>query len=242
MFSDKFIFEPCRRIKRSFYRCDSKFYLDEILEMYDDHETDGVVYTDGKTCSYYELTNNDLKKIDTSSIHLQGQFKAGGQSQNRLRRNREITRDFYIGNIAEKTVEVFYDKRKNCSKVRNLVFCGPAHFKTEVAEHREIKRFFDQSYTHILNMGILDYDILLEAVNNFDNPEEKETIGIIRDMIGTADDKLVFGDDILKLLSECQLATVYVHTSKIKEFRDLELSYEPTIIELSSNMTIGYGG
>ena len=88
--------------------------------MYDDHTTDGIVYTDGKTCIYYTLRNNDLKKISTSSIHLQGQFKNGGQSANRLARIRDHTRDQYIGKLAEKSVELFYDKTNNISKITTI--------------------------------------------------------------------------------------------------------------------------
>lgn len=242
MFSNKLIFEPSRRVKRSFYRCDSKFYLDDILEMYDDHVTDGVVYTDGKICGFYELTNQDLKKIDTCSLHLQGQFKAGGQSQNRLRRNREITRDHYLGKVAEQTVEIFYDKKQNRPKVQNLIFCGPAEFKIEASNKKLIRKFFDNQLVHIVNMAYLDYQILIDTVNGFDDPFEKETLELIREMIACANDKLVFGDEIVKSLNACQLETIYVHRDSMSDFKKIKLNYEPTIQEMTSEMINEYGG
>jgi peptide subunit release factor 1 (eRF1) len=117
MFSDRLIFEPCMQVRNSFYRCDSKFYIDDIIQMYaEDHKINGIVYTDGEICVWYTLINNTLKKVTNDSINLQNQFKNGGQSSNRLARNREIQRDQYLTNLAEKTVSLYYDKNSNTSQ------------------------------------------------------------------------------------------------------------------------------
>ena len=70
-------------------------------------------------------------------------------------------------------------------------------------------------------MARLDYDLVLETFDNLGDPNEKEILDKIREMIELADDKLVFGDEIQKLLEGCQLATVYVHKDKIKEIKEI---------------------
>ena len=74
--------------------------------MYEDHEVNGVIYTDGSECIWYQLKGNNFKKMANINIYLQNQFKNGGQSSNRIARNREIQRDQYLLMLAEKTIDI----------------------------------------------------------------------------------------------------------------------------------------
>src|SRR5271156_1777534 len=115
MFNDRLIFEPMNRIRNTFYRCDSQFHIDELVSMYSkEYDINCVIYTDGNECCWYELKNRNFKRVAHRDINLQSQFKGGGQSANRHARNIEIQRDQYILMMAEKTVELFYDKEENC--------------------------------------------------------------------------------------------------------------------------------
>lgn len=210
--------------------------------MYDNHATNGVIYTDGKSCVYYTLKNGDLSKVSTSSIFLQGQFKNGGQSANRLARIRDNNREFFITQLAEKTVTLFYDRDENRPKVDNIVFCGPAQFKVELSSHRLIKKFFDFIYTlNISDMSNNNYKQIQTFISNLDNHEEKKSIGKIKQLIALADDKLIFGDEIIPLLKSCQIETIYIHKSCIDQLYT-NLDYEPTIVTVSSDMILEYGG
>lgn len=227
------------RVNKSFYKCDSKFHIDDIIDMYKSYDKNGIVYTDGKICIYYELVNRDLRKIYSSDIHLQNQFSNGGQSQNRLARNRDINRDHYISELAEKTVNLYYDKNINKSKISNIVFCGPAEFKIELSKHKLIIQYFEN--IHLINMADIDYNLLIETVNNFDDPKEKNIISSLNDMIRNADDKLTFGDDIIDSLKLCEIETIYIHED-CKTLDNLTFEYNPTIIILKSHMILDYGG
>lgn len=239
MFSNRLIFEPNARARNTFYRCDSKFYLDEILSMYEDHDTNAVIYTDGNYCTWYLLKNQDLKKIENRTIDLQNQFKEGGQSQNRLQRLRMIQRNNNLTILAEKTVDLFYDKTKNCQKSVNIIFCGPAEFKIELSQHKLISQFFTN--LHILTMSDMNYDLLIDYTDKIIDPVEYEIMNHLRYMIDTADQKLVFGQDIKQSLEECEIKTLYVH--KDNEFlKDYVSLYKLEIIKVSASMINEFGG
>lgn len=243
IFSNRLIFEPPQNIKHSFYRCDNKFYLDECLSMYMDHKTYGVIYTNGKTCLYYELCNNRLKKINTSNINLIGKFKNGGQSQNRLRHIRENNREFNITRLAEKVVNIYYDKPINKSKVCDIIFCGPARFKIELSNHRLIKKFFDNNNIHTFNC---DTHIELSKLNNYidmiNDPIERKHIDDIKNIIANEDDKLVFGNDIQNYLSSNMLSILYIHDTLIDKYDMNNVSHKTKIIILNSDFIMFYNG
>lgn len=248
MFSNRLLFEPVIKINESFYRCDSKFHIESIVGMYrNDHIINGIVYTDGKVCVYYELKYGVLSKIMSSSIHLQNQFKNGGQSANRLMRNREIQRDHYITMMAERVIESFYDKKTNLSKVQNVIFCGPAQFKIEISQHKLIKSFFDEQHVHIINMSELNYDLLMDFIDKMDDPMEKTIIAEIRKLIAMADNRLIFGKEISQSLGDFQIETLYIHKDIVDQsLMDLinnpEISKRVKIIKISSHMITEYGG
>jgi peptide subunit release factor 1 (eRF1) len=227
-------------IKSTFYSCGSKFYIDEILDMYVlEHDIEAVVYTDGNECIYYELINKHMKRLAKSSIYLTSQFKNGGQSANRLARIRDIERENYITLLAEEIVDLYYDKENNRQKVKHFIICGPAQFKEELSEHKLIKKFFKNM--HVINMADVDQNKIFDAINNFDDPEEKEHLDNIRDLIGTADNRLVFGDQIPIELKECMIGKLYIHVDN-KELQNLKLQYKPKIIKIKSGMILEFGG
>lgn len=229
-------------IKSSLYRCDSTFYLNDIIQMYtDDHTVDGIVYTDGASCTWYTLVNTDLKKITCDNIHLQNQFKNGGFSSNRLARNRDIQRDHYLTELAEKTVNIYYDKQNNKQKVTNIVFCGPAEFKKELSDHKLINTYF--KHVHIITMSELNYQLIIDTITNYDDPTEIDTVEQIRNMIRVADDKLVFGDELSLMIRMRLLSTLYVHHEiQIDKLRtELDIDYDIEIVKIKSNMIKDYG-
>lgn len=228
-------------IRNSFYRCDSKFYIDDVLQMYtDDHQIDGIVYTDGEICSWYTLINKNFKKIMSVNIQLQNQFKNGGQSSNRLARNRDIQRDHYVTQLAEQTISVYYDKQVNKQNVNNILFCGPAEFKRELFEHKIVKTYLKD--IHLLTMGELNHQLILDTISNFDDSNEIDIIHQLKEMIQYADDKLVFGDDVYDMINMKLLSVLYIHDELDINELGIVNDYNFKIIKLKSTMIKNYGG
>jgi len=240
MFSDRLLFEPPMVVKNNFYRCDSKFYLDDILHMYtDDHKINGVVFTDGEICTWYTLINENLKKIASENIHLQNQFKNGGQSSNRLARNRDIQRDQYLTSLAEKTVSIFYDKQCNKQKVSNIIFCGPAEFKKELFDHKLISTCLKNIY--VVTMANICYQTIIDIITKLDDSDEIDILNQIKNMICIVDDKLVFGDDVCEMINMKLINVLYVHHEIDLDSLGIINDYGFKIIKLKSNMIKDYG-
>jgi peptide subunit release factor 1 (eRF1) len=237
IFSEKFIFEPKEKVKKTFYRCDSKFYIDEIINMYEDHEVNGVIYTDGSECIWYQLKGNNFKKMANINIYLQNQFKNGGQSSNRIARNREIQRDQYLLSLAEKTIDIFYNKDENKQTISNILFCGPAEFKIELSTHKLINKFFVN--IQLVNMSLFNSDLIIESIKNIKDPSDIQNMTIINDMISMGDDRLVFGKEIKQMIEMCQIKTLYMHVDMKCDFKP---DYKLTIIKMKCDDINKYGG
>lgn len=227
-------------VKNSFYRCDSKFYLDDIIQMYsDDHKIDGIVYTNGEICIWYTLIDKDFKNLAKESIKLQNQFKNGGQSSNRLSRNRDIHRDHYVTQLAEKTVSIYYDKQLNNQIVSNIIFCGPAEFKRELFEHKLIRSYLKN--IHLVTMGEMDYQLILDTISNIGDSDELDIVNQLRLMIQNADDKLVFGEDVYIYINMRMLNVLYIHHEiNINELGIIN-DYDFKIVKIKSSMIKDYG-
>ena len=208
----------------------------------DNPDINGVIYTDGNYCTWYQLIDKDLRKIHTREVILQNQFSCGGQSQNRLMRLRDIQREHNLTVLAEKSVELFYDKETSQQKVLNVIVCGPAEFKQELSEHKFVQQFFGPSVRVVTMGGDMDYELLIRYVDQLDNPAEREMVQRIQYMIDMADSKLVFGRDINESLELCEIKTLYVHADS--DFWDIlpKPSYKLDIIKMSSSMINDFGG
>lgn len=240
MFSDRFIIEPKINIKKGYYRCDSRFHIDDIQKMYVDlmfdTKTFNIIFTDGKTCSWYKTCDIvDAKFIHLYSykILLQNQFKKGGQSTNRLARNRDIQRDHYLTEIAEKTLELFSCKN-------NIIICGPAEFKKELSDHKLIRN----NYTNIkvLNMNILNEKMILDEVKTQKIDSDILIIKKIEEMILLCDDKLIFGCEIPEYIYLKQIETLFLDCNIDPEIYINDVGYEIKIIRLNNTFLQNYGG
>ena len=206
--------------------------------MFQDHDVNGVVYSDGKECIYYEHKNDTLRKIATHTIYLQNQFRKGGQSTNRLARIRDIQREQYVKSLSDRTIDYYYDKSQNKSKINNIIFCGPAEFKTEISQQKELKTYFKN--IHVLTMDELNIKLINDLINGLIDPKEEKYVDEIKQMIMLADDRLLFGDEIIDGIKNCIVKRVYIHNDS-KLLDNVNLSYDVQIIKIKSNDIKDYG-
>ena len=206
--------------------------------VYQDYDINGVVYSDGKECVYYEHKNDTLRKIASHTIYLQNQFRKGGQSTNRLARIRDIQREQYIKNLAERAIEYYYDKKENKSKIVNILFCGPAEFKTEISQQKELNTYFKN--IHVITMDNLNTKMINDVINGLIDPKEKKYIDEIKEMIMLADDRLLFGDEIIQGIKECIVKKVYIHIDS-KLLENIIPTYDMQIIKIKTNDIKDYG-
>jgi len=93
------IYSP-KKIIKSYYRCDKRFHLDEILDMYSDSYVNyGIVLISGNAYRCYLLcvgtSHREFKLLNSDTIHLQKTKKKGGQSAPRFERIRQEKKHHY---------------------------------------------------------------------------------------------------------------------------------------------------
>ena len=213
---DIFIFEPFKQINHGRYLCDSKFHIDNIIEMYNNDIVNGAIFVDGKECSYYTVNGIYVKKIKENSLHLQKKFGRGGSSMERLRRVGELIRNSYVNNIIETIISLFYDKKINKPKVDGIIICGPANLKLEIAKSDVINQYFKQ--IHILSLQNFDNSVVIDFFKNIENPQYCKNLDMIQNLISLGDDRLVFGDDIYDF--DKSVGTLYIDANYDSDYID----------------------
>lgn len=232
------IFEPKQKIKKSYYRCDSNFHLDDIIPMYDDtleQRVDGAVYVDGSECVQYLVQNGYFKQIDRFDIRLISQFKNGGQSANRLERLVDENRNVFVQKVVSSCIANFYDKQENHSLVSNLILYGPSRFKDDVLTYKKSKlsKYF-KSITLFTTPDSHPTDEIIEYLEQVIDPVEERVMIELQEQIDMADSKLEFGQDIPTLLESCMLERIILVEEMYDEIVS-DLKYEPEIVLIRSD-------
>jgi hypothetical protein len=220
--------------------------------MYAERDLIGCCYVDGKEALYTVYDGLSFTRLGRIEILLQNQFKNGGFSANRLRRLRENQRSHYLDELAEKMVELFYDKPNNKSKISNLIICGPAEFKIEMSENPLVRQFFNNEANtncstrmHIITMESMDYDKFKEYADQIPDPTETLILDKIKEMIRTDDHKLLFGNEITTGLLEQSVQTIYCSLERFEQLNQIikdEGITEPEMIRIKSSGLDQYGG
>ena len=234
------IFEPKQKIKKSYYRCDSHFHIDNIVEMYDDtleHRVDGTIYVDGSKCVISSVQDDRMNVVETFGIRLISQFKNGGQSANRLERIVDENRNTFVQKVVDTAIGTFYDKKENTSLISNLIIYGPSRFKDDVLTYKKGKlgKYF-KTIELITSADENDIEEVFTYLNQIIDPIEVETVSEIQELIDLADSKLEFGNTLINELRGCMIAKLVVDEEMYDEIlNQIELNYEPEIIIIRSD-------
>lgn len=116
------VIEPPNAIKHFIYLCDKVFHVDSLLELYEEHDYDGVVLVSGNNCYFYQI-HIGVTLLYKMDVNLQSRQKKGGQSAVRIARLAEEKRHLFVKQIVEKMNQLYV------GRVKNLVVAGPAEMK-----------------------------------------------------------------------------------------------------------------
>lgn len=120
---------PHRPIDRKLYMCDKRFHVDQLLKLFNDDFKYGFVIVDGNSLLIAELFGNKstiLYKDKTVPIH---KTRRGGQSANRLARQRDEKKDLWIERAVENVNRIFVNPSNGGCTVSGLVVAGKANTK-----------------------------------------------------------------------------------------------------------------
>ncbi len=232
------IFEPIKPVTKTFYYCDKKFHIDDIVQIYKNEELEKnkniknksdywVVFINGDCYSIYQITKSsvyyDYKNLYSESVSLAKRHNKGGQSALRFSRLRDESENNYIKKVAEKTICIVKQNKVNISNDTKLIIVGNADKKNLLEEHELIQSNFKKIYTITVD------SISSESTNNLINNPIKKLIGEIEinqankyidwinDQIQTNIDTLLFGlNDVIKNINQVK-KIYYLETLNIPD-------------------------
>lgn len=126
---------PLNPIKSNLYYCDDCFHVEQLREQLQDFTAGkkyGVIVITGHGSLFGTCRGNTQSILYQFSVDLPKKHSKGGQSRERFARNREIAKNEYLKQIAEKANSLFISQALNAPNVDGLVLAGSADLKNEL--------------------------------------------------------------------------------------------------------------
>jgi peptide subunit release factor 1 (eRF1) len=204
IFDDIHIFIPPKPLKRSYYRCDTKFHLDHIIDMFEENTiTVGIVLVSGNECIISKVNENnsymDVQIINKVNIHLVNKHNKGGQSSVRFGRIADNIRSKYVRRHSKKVFECSRTRREPVHSKTVLPFLnGDAHKYVNIVSFKIV-----ESYMIDNNTKSLVDKIIIAGPGEFKN-----------DIISTAIFKQYFNNSLFDVITcedinESNIKTIY---------------------------------
>lgn len=257
IFSDyngSILFEPPKVLNFGFYKCDTKFHLDKILDMYDTTLIFAIVLISGKEYRFYTVhisgLHKEFKLLKSDTEHLQKKQKKGGFSAPRFERIRQEKELHYIRKMLEQMVKVYTN-----IKYTGMLIGGPADIKNSLIQEPLFAQYFSNKLLKIVTTSEITDNTVHEIYNNNYNlfhdtdasPMSQEVKLIMNEfntLLSFASNKLVFGEDVINELKNNMLSKIIVNKNLDKEQKNLIrslLNKNCYLIEVSEQHIKNYG-
>jgi len=211
-----------KKIQKSYYRCDSKFHLDDLLELYDNSINYGIVLLSGKEyrCYLIEVTGSHIEYnlVDCDEVTLQKRQKKGGQSAQRFGRIREGKRNHYTKEVAEAIRQSYMINNDTECIIKGLIIGGVGVIKKEIIDQEIFQQYFSDKVLRVLNTTEIDdgtvhevYTKCIDLISNFDMKLVNSALSELEDLITAASDLLEFGEaNVMSHLSTYSLSKLII--------------------------------
>ena len=216
MFSECYVFEPPNPIRKSIYKCDKKFHLDDLIELYMVLDTYAIVLVSGKRTDIYTWSKNNICLIKSITINLPNQHKAGGQSAPRFGRIRDEKIALYIKRIAELMVLIL--TTDNIFGHLGLILAGPSQLKDQLKSTPLFVLHFEKYLFKTITIGEINDQSINQVIDDvagliYGMDSDSQLIEKFESMLSNSDliELIVFGiDDVIKQYTEGTLAELYI--------------------------------
>lgn len=234
-YKDGIAFSPPKKILQYFYKCDTRFHLNPIIDMYSKTTSYGIVLISGKEFRAYSanLTGKHIecKKLVQINEELQKKQRKGGQSACRIDRLRQIKRDGYVKRMAESIIAVYTEDNHRSFNIEGLIVAGSGNAKREVMDEKIFKQYFYDKVLKVMECKEIDNTTvctICKSCSDLFIPKEQKIaskiIGEIKEMIIRDSNMLLFGvNECLISLKNHTLKTI-IHSPSIGEKTKTELA------------------
>ncbi len=124
---ETYVLEPPEPISLYYYRCDQRFHIEPLEEMLKERDTYGIVTVDGSEATIATLRGRTLEIVKNITSGLPGKHDAGGQSQRRFERNREMEVNEYYKRVGGYIDDIFLP----IPDLKGIIFGGPGPTKDD---------------------------------------------------------------------------------------------------------------
>lgn len=246
------LFEPPKKLKSYYYRCDSKFHLDEILDMFEEDESKniGICLISGKELLVYLIKMNnyiDVKLIKKMEMHLIKKHGRGGQSQMRFCRIADSNRNSYAEEIASTIVNSYLINNHTKCIINKLVIAGPSYMKNDVADTDIFQKYMKPLLFKIINTNDFDnttvHALIETLIDEIKVTDVHEIENEINNLVTYESDMMAFGKtECLEIIINNNVRKLFINKTLIdEEINELIKDKEYVTITESSILNL-YGG
>jgi peptide chain release factor subunit 1 len=229
--------EPPMPITTFLYRCDSKFYLDPLMDMLVDRDTYGLLVIDRSEATIGLLRGKRVEVLKNIPSRVPSKHGRGGQSQRRFERLIEIAAHEFFKKVGDLVNEELLEE----TQLRGILVGGPGATKDFFVEkdylHHELKKkvldLFDTGYTDEYGLREL-VEKASDALSDLDLMREKKLIKKLMDEIRKPDGGLaVYGESaVLSAVKDGAVDTLLISEGLRKNKLHYECSSCGNIKEL----------
>jgi peptide chain release factor subunit 1 len=207
---------PPLPVLKNWYRCDSRFHTEAISDLFQDHNSYGLLVICNDIASLYIITGTMKIYLGKVTGELMTKSRRGGQSANRIARLRVEKRVEYQKKIIDACVKFTH------RKVMGIVVGGQSELPNEVIErYQQDTRCLVPILGKVkVSTGILEnavnetYHNSLEIIHGDMVKQERDIQNMIMDILEREPDKLVFGLDYIKQSDTEYLLEKIIHDNK----------------------------
>lgn len=202
-----YIINPPKPINKVIYRCGRNFELEQVLDLFEEYDSHGVILISGKTTRFYKISKNEINLIKSIDVELPNRQGRGGQSKLRFERITEEKRNVYVKKVSEMAIN--YYTKNGRQFITELIIGGFGELKDDLKCNELINKYFP--IIKVIDLpDITDESIhtIISKINlNSSSLEEELFIEEIDNEISKCTDieKIVFGYESIIENLECNL-------------------------------------
>lgn len=122
--------EPVKPVNTSLYKCDSRFHVQALLDLFEDDSKYGFIVIDGHGSLFSTLQGNVQTILQSFNVDLPKKHGRGGQSSVRFARLRVERRNAYVKKVSEVCTSLFLTN--SIPNVEGIILAGHSDLKNEL--------------------------------------------------------------------------------------------------------------
>ncbi len=150
---------PPEPINLLLYRCDSKFYLEPLKELLREKDVYGVLVIDNEEAAVAVLRGRKIIESKTFTSGVPGKHRAGGQSQRRFERLRQMNLNEYYKRVAAHANEIFL----KYPEIKGIIVAGPGPTK-ELFVEKDYLHYTLKNKIHLVDTSYSGEEGVREAI------------------------------------------------------------------------------